>query len=57
MYEITLDQLYSMWVNYCESRKLKYKQFKDIYKYKRYKLPTFGEYHTLILKEHKYRII
>ena len=60
MQEITLDELFNMWTNYSYSVKsiMKLEEYKKNKKLKKFKIKffNFGEYHTQILKEGKYRI-
>jgi len=56
MQEITLTQLYDMWKSHLLKEDIFYFKQNGLTRNKR-KTITFGEYHTWILKEGKYRII
>jgi len=55
MQEITLDELYDVWVYLKEFRTKQYDKLNTKIKFRRFS--TFGEYHTWILKEGKYKVV
>lgn len=55
MQEITLDDLYNKWLFQNAEVNLRYLELKV--KKKNQRITTFGEYHTWVLKEGKYKVI